>query len=122
MKMAISVISPDEGMSAVIDPRFGRARHFLLVDIDKREVVKKVENIDAFNMGHGAGIKTASKMVELGVDAVGSGFVGPKAFSVLSAAGIKVYSGLEGSVSEAIEKIASGEIQPDSAPSSNGHW
>ena len=73
-------------------------------------------------MGHGAGIKTASKMVDLDVDAVGSGFVGPKAFSVLAAAGIKVFSGLEGSVKEAIERISSGEITPDSAPSSNGHW
>ena len=122
MKIAFSVKSHEPTLHAAIDPRFGRARYFFIVDSEKGNITKVLDNSQAYNMTHGAGIKCATAMVDEGVDAVASGFVGPKAFSVLQAAGIKVYSGLEGTVKEALAQITAGKISPDNSPSSDGHW
>lgn len=122
MKIAFSVTTSESGLNAPIDPRFGRARYFLIVNTDDEAVIKTIDNSSVSLMGHGAGIKAAGTMVDEGVEAVASGFVGPKAFSVLKAAGIRVYSGLDGTVKEALDKIKKDAVRPDQGPSTNGHW
>ena len=47
-------------------------------------------------MAQGAGIETAERMSAAGVTVVLSGYVGPKAFEALKAAGIKVCQDLDG--------------------------
>ncbi|OCC15190.1 Dinitrogenase iron-molybdenum cofactor biosynthesis protein [Dissulfuribacter thermophilus] len=121
MKAAVSITDPEKSLDSQIDPRFGRAANFLLVDLEKGEALKVISNSQAMNLGHGAGIQAATLIVEEGADAVVSGYVGPKAFSVLNAAGIKVYSGAEGTVKEVINLLKEGKLTPGEAPSSNGH-
>jgi len=119
--MRIAVASTGKTMKDSVDPRFGRAHYILIVDPDARTIEHVIDNQSSANMAHGAGIQVAANVVEAGVGAVLSGFVGPKAFMVLSAAGLKVYSGLDGTVEEAVEKFVNNAISPDSGPSSNGH-
>ena len=68
-------------------------------------------------MAQGAGIETAERMAGAGVEAVLSGYVGPKAFEALQAAGIKVCQDLDGmTVREAVEKFKKGDAPFADAP------
>ena len=68
-------------------------------------------------MAQGAGIQTAERVAGAGVDAVLSGYVGPKAFEALQAAGIKVCQDLDGlTVREAVERFKSGGAPFADAP------
>jgi predicted Fe-Mo cluster-binding NifX family protein len=52
-----------------------------------------------------------------------TGYVGPKAFQALSAAGIAVIQNLENlTVRQAVERFNSGEVSPASQPNKHGHW
>ncbi len=119
MKVALS--TRGKTLDDAVEPRFGRSPRFLVFDTDKQEVMGVYENGEAANMAHGAGIQTATRVSRLGVDAGITGIVGPKAFSVLSAAGIKVFSCQEGTMREAIDRLASGALEPDSAPGGGVH-
>lgn len=106
MKVAISVQGSD--MSAAIDPRFGRARGFLIVDSDSGEFeYLDNPNIDAAG---GAGIQTSQMVVDRGAEAVLTGNVGPNAYKVLDAAGIRVYTGASGTAAEALADFKSGKL------------
>ena len=66
---------------AHFDLRFGRAGWFCLID-DESGDPTFIEN-DQVEATGGAGVKTAEKMVELGVQKVISGHFGPKAKDLL---------------------------------------
>ena len=66
---------------AHFDLRFGRAGWFCLID-DESGDPTFIEN-DQVDATGGAGVKTAEKMVELGVQKVISGHFGPKAKDLL---------------------------------------
>lgn len=87
MKVAISPSgsTPD----ALIHRLFGRAEWFLVFEEGDAEV-KAFRNRYA-ETETGAGIGCAQDLVREGVEEVISGQVGPKAYEVLSRAGVKVY-------------------------------
>jgi len=58
----------------------------------------------------GAGIQAAQTVVNKGVDVLISGNIGPNAFQVLSAAGVKVVTGAYGTVKEAVEMYKNGKL------------
>ena len=118
MKIAISSVGTE--FDSEIDPRFGRCQYFLVVDTETMEF-NSHSNKDAAAMG-GAGIQAAQLMAELGVKAVLTGNVGPNAFGTLNAAGIKVLTGIEGSVRNAMEKYNEGELNEAGSPTVGGHF
>ncbi|MBU4337879.1 MAG: NifB/NifX family molybdenum-iron cluster-binding protein [Actinobacteria bacterium] len=106
MKIAISVTGND--LSAEIDPRFGRARGFLFVDDDAEGFEYAANpNIDASG---GAGIQTSQMVVDRGTEAVITGNVGPNAYRVLEAAGVKVFTGASGKADEVLAEYKSGKL------------
>jgi predicted Fe-Mo cluster-binding NifX family protein len=48
--------------------------------------------------------------------------MGPNAFRTLSAAGIKIFVGAEGTVAEALEKFKAGQFQESKDADVEGHW
>ena len=50
-RVAITVESKN-GLQSSLDPRFGRARAFLIVDPDSREIIAELDN-DSENIAHG---------------------------------------------------------------------
>ena len=118
MKIAISSTGYD--LDAEVDPRFGRCQHFIIVDPDNMEF-ETVDNGGA-QAGGGAGIATAQMITGKGVEAVLTGNCGPNAFQVLSAAGIKVATGVSGKVQDAIDNYKAGILQPTSQPNVPGHF
>ena len=95
--MRIVVTSQGEGLDSPADPRFGRARYLVLVDTETGEC-SSVDNEINLNAPQGAGIQTGKRVVELKAQAVITGHTGPKAFSVLDAGGVAIYTGASGTV------------------------
>ncbi len=119
MKIAIPAAGND--VNGSLDPRFGRARYFLVADTETG-AVEAHDNTQNLNAAQGAGIQAAQNVVNLGVAAVISGNVGPKAFQVLNAAGVKVYLCERATVSEAIRRFKAGELKEVDAANVAGHW
>ena len=107
MRVAISTSGLD--LDAALDPRFGRTRHLVVCATDT-EVVAHHENPTAVNAEHGAGIRTAEFVASLGVQAIISGAVGPKAMQVLRAAGIKAYVSTASTARAALDELRSGKL------------
>jgi predicted Fe-Mo cluster-binding NifX family protein len=119
MRIAVSCQGPD--LASVVDPRFGRAAHFIVYDTDS-ESCYTVNNSDNAGAAQGAGIQAAQVLAQRSVDVVVSGNMGPKAFEALRAAGIQMIAWDKGTVSEAIELVRNGQLQPLDSANARGHW
>jgi predicted Fe-Mo cluster-binding NifX family protein len=118
MKICVSAFSGS--LDAEVDSRFGRCAYFVIVDSETMEF-NAISNSSS-SAAHGAGIQAAQTVANLGVKVVITGNVGPNAFSVLSAAGIKIVTGVSGSVREAVEKYKKGQLKEIGNPTVGGHF
>ena len=119
--MKLAVTCQGQGLDDAVDPRFGRARCFLMVDSDTGEV-EVVDNEQQLNAPQGAGIQSAECVARHDAQAVLTGHCGPKAFRALQAVNIDVYVGISGSVGEAVEQFKSGKLSPSASADVEGHW
>jgi predicted Fe-Mo cluster-binding NifX family protein len=119
MKMAITATGKE--LASPMDARFGRAKFFVVVDTDTNELAA-YDNAQNLNVAQGAGIQAAETVARLGVEAVVTGNVGPKAFRVLNAAGIKIHLSGGCTVADAIRRFKAGELQAASTANVDGHW
>jgi len=119
MKIAVTSTAPD--FDAPMDPRFGRAACFLVVDTETM-AWSVVENSQNLNAAQGAGIQAGKTIVETGCTAIITGNCGPKAFHVLTGAGIKIVTGAKGTARQAVEQFKAGELQVSSDANVEGHW
>lgn len=117
--MKIAVSATGTGLDAQIDPRFGRCQHFVIIDPETMEI-DSTQNDNMMASG-GAGIATAQMIAGKGVEAVLTGNCGPNAFNVLNAAGIKVVTGVTGTVTNAIEDYKAGKYAASSQASVRPH-
>ncbi len=119
--MKIAVSTSGEDLGAAVDTRFGRAPRFLIYETETGAFSLK-ENKQNLNAAQGAGIQSATCVAEEEVDAVITGNCGPKAYAVLDAASIKVYTCSGATVSEAVEQLRKGELKPAEEANVEGHW
>lgn len=119
--MKIAITATENTLSSKIDPRFGRAAYFIIVDLESGDY-RAVENRQNLNLPQGAGIQAAQTIVEQQAKALITGNCGPKAFRVLKTAGIQVFTNAQGTVDEALKMYKKGSLK--SAPEANveGHW
>jgi len=118
--MKICVSASSDSLDATVDSRFGRCPYFVIVDSETMEF-SAISN-DSTNAAHGAGIQAAQTVVNMGAKVVITGNVGPNAFNVLSATGIKIVTGASGSVKEAVEKYKSGQLKETGNPTVGDHF
>ncbi len=118
MKIAISATGPS--LDSQVDARFGRCACFLIVD-PKTGEFEAVENPN-IGLGGGAGIQSAQLIAERGVQFVLTGNCGPNAFKVFEAAGIRVVTGVNGPVRQAVEQFNSGAFSSTTGPSVENHF
>jgi len=110
-KIVAITIEDKGGLNTKMDPRFGRAPYFLVVDFDTNKVIGQYENIYS-DSAHGAGTGAAAAMSSNGVHAVISGRFGPKAHSALGQLDIEMLIAPEGiTASEALNKMAAGDLK-----------
>lgn len=112
----IAVSSQGPTLDDLVDSRFGRACGFVVVDPEGNEPIY-LENGAACAMGQGAGIAAAELVANAGATIVLTGYVGPKAFTALKAAGISVGQDLqELTVGQAIKRYQDGQVEVAQAP------
>ena len=119
--MKIIVTSSGKGIGAEMDARFGRAKFFIVVDMETGET-ETVDNSINMNALQGAGIQAAETASKLGAECIITGNLGPKASQALNAAGIKTFQCSGGTVEEAIQKFKNNELTPLDMPNVGGHW
>lgn len=119
--MRIAVTSDGETLESQVDPRFGRASVFLIVDTETMafEAVKNNQNL---NLPQGAGIQAAQNVIQHNPDVVLTGNCGPKAFKVLRAGGVEVAVGVQGKVLDAVKAYGEGKYEPIAEANVEGHW
>jgi len=120
--MRLLITSEGKDLNANVDPRFGRAAYFLVVDVEKNEVIEVVDNGAGREAAQGAGVQAAQTAARLEVEALVTGHCGPKAFSAMSAAGVKVFTGASGSVRHALEQYRKNELIEARSADVRGHW
>ncbi len=119
--MKIAVSAQGKQITDMVDPRFGRAPCFIIfdTDTDQYEVVDNARNAMA---GQGAGVQAAQNVADHRPDIVVSGNLGPKAFQVLSSAGIKIALWDKGNVADAIDLVRSNKLEFSKSANVAGHW
>jgi len=117
----IAFTTSGETLDAPIDSRFGRAPKFLIYDTetDTSEVVDNSRNLNA---AQGAGIQSAEVVSRLGADCLVTGHCGPKAFSALTAAGIRIYTTDAATMREALARLQAGNLSGAGSADVEGHW
>ena len=119
MKIAIS--SSGKTLDSAVDPRFGRAEYFIIVDPETMDF-EVVENSQNLNLPQGAGIQAGKTIADNNVEALITGHCGPKAFKVLQAAGIKIMTGASGKIADAVTQYKNGELDTATQADVEGHW
>lgn len=112
--MKICITSEGTTLDSKIDPRFGRCRYFIIFDTDTM-AFQAIDNASIQASG-GAGIQSGQLMASHQVKAVLTGNVGPNAFLTLQSAGIEIFTGVTGTVREALEKFKEGALKKTQAP------
>ena len=119
--MKIAITAQENTLTSLVDPRFGRARYFIVADTETGEW-QAVDNTQNLNAAQGAGVQAGANVAELGVEAVLTGHCGPRAFQTLAAAGVKICNNVDGTVEQAIERFKAGDLPFTDAADVAQHW
>jgi len=118
--MKVAVTSTGATVDSQVDPRFGRAGWFMVVDTETMDS-QAIENENVAAAG-GAGIGSAKLIIDAGAEAVLTGNCGPNAERTLAAAGVKLYTGVTSTVQEAVEAFKSGKLVEAKGPNVQSHF
>jgi predicted Fe-Mo cluster-binding NifX family protein len=118
--MKIAITSTGQTLDSQVDPRFGRAAFFIIVDTETTDF-SVIEN-ESVSAAGGAGISSAKAVIDAGAEAVLTGNCGPNAERTLTAAGVKLYTGVTGTVAEAVKLFKSGKLAKTSGPNVESHF
>ncbi len=102
MKLALPF---DQGR---VNQHFGRSREFAIVEVENGVIVSK-KNVSADGLAHNheglAGLLKAE-----GVEVVITGGIGARALKALEDSGLKVLTGVDDGIDEAVNKFTRGEL------------
>jgi len=101
--MKIAVTATGGSLAAEVDPRFGRCAYFIIVDSETMKFT--AFSNPATQTAGGAGPAAAREIHKHGVKVLLTGDVGVNAQRALDAAGIKVVTGVTGTVKEAVQRF-----------------
>ncbi|WBW96926.1 NifB/NifX family molybdenum-iron cluster-binding protein [Oceanirhabdus sp. W0125-5] len=113
MKIAIS--SMGNSREEIMDMRFGRCGYFIIHDTDTGESYSI--NNNGLDASGGAGITAAQQVINEKVESIITGNLGPNAFKIINAAGIKAYKGCKNSkVEEMVKAYIRNELDEINTP------
>lgn len=111
--MLIAITAQGNSLQSEIDPRFGRAAYYMIINTETDEVTGH-NNSDGINASNGAGTGAAQTLSEYGVEALYTGKVGPKAADVLNQANIPYFENISGTVQTVLDQIKGGGVPTNS--------
>lgn len=117
--MKVAVTAAVAALDAMVDPRFGRCAHFVVVETDDL-AFEVIENATQ-SLDGGVGIQASQLLANRGIEAVLTGSCGPNARQTLDVVGIQVVVGCSGTVSEVVERFKSDQLRADPPPNAAGH-
>lgn len=119
--MKVVITAGGENLDSGVDRSFGRAKWFILTDLDGYHV-EALENSQNVNAAQGAGIQAAQHIANKSVDVLLTGNVGPNAFRALEAASIQVFQFGKDiqTVRDALTAWKEGRLQQLQAPTAKG--
>lgn len=121
-KRVAMTVESKNGLQSLLDPRFGRARAFLIIDQESRDIIAELDNESA-DLAHGAGTGSAATMSAHDVSVVISGRFGPKADQALSQLGIEMrVAPSDITADQVLDMLAAGTLQhpPNGGPTGTG--
>lgn len=98
MRLAIS--AQEKYLHAALDPRFGRCFYFFVIDL-KTNNMEAISNPGRDMLG-GAGVHAAQSLVNIGINKLVTGKIGPNAMHILKKNNITVYHTTAKSIAEAL--------------------
>ena len=107
--MLIAITALENSLQSEIDPRFGRAAYYMIVNTETDEITVH-NNSDGINASNGAGTGAVQTLSEYGVEALYTGRVGPKAAEVLNQAKIPYYENITGTVQSVLDQLKGGKV------------
>ena len=108
--MKICISATGNNLDAFLDPRFGRAVYFLIVD-DKGKLIKAIKNTGTQAM-RGAGSSAAQIVVNEKVEIMITGNIGPNAFTALNLSGTNIFIASPGmTVRNVFKEYQKGKLQ-----------
>jgi len=118
--MKIAITSTGKTLDSQVDPRFGRAANFIIVETQTMDFTV-LENESVAAAG-GAGISAAKAVIDADAEAVLTGNCGPNAQRTLSTAGVKLYTGATGTVKETADLFKNGKLTEAAGPNVEPHF
>jgi len=115
--MRIAVSAQGRTLDSQVDPRFGRAAAFVLVDTQTM-AFDVIENSPGAG---GAGINAAKTVIDAGAEVALTGNCGPNAERTLRAAGVRLFTGVSGTVAEAVGHLKAGRLIEAQGPNVQPH-
>jgi len=119
--MIIAVTAKSHDSKSEVDPRFGRAQCFHLIE-KETGYLTVIDNKENQDLMQGAGIQAAELLANKNVDVLLTGHCGPKAFHTLKAAGVNIIIGVEGKVQAVVEKFIQEQYRFTDSPDVQSHW
>jgi predicted Fe-Mo cluster-binding NifX family protein len=119
--MKILVVSGKGGLDDVVSPVFGRCESYTIITAEDGKIKdSKVVKNESSCASFGAGVSTSQFVLDLEPDVVIAVKIGPKAFSLLEQAGMKVVLA-EGNIREAVEAYLKGELEESKKANCGAH-
>ncbi len=107
--MKIGIPSNGNDLSQAFATVFGRCSYFVIIDSNDQKIVTVIPNV-AQNAAGGAGIQAAQSLVNQQVEIVIAPRMGPNAWNVLQGAGLKIFTGINGTLKQNIEAFLGGKL------------
>lgn len=105
----IAICANTDSASALVDGRFGRCAYFMLWD-EEQQSFGAIRN-SGLDSNQGAGTGASQELLQRGVGHLICNRIGPKAFTVMQKAGVKIYAASEGLTLEiALKQYKNGEL------------
>ena len=120
--MKVAVTAQGTRLDSMLDPRFGRAKCFIVVDTETgrfeggRQQCQPGCRAGSGHTGRPEGRRVRGRRADY------REHVGPKAFTTLKAGRVQIYTGAAGTVAEAIEQCKAGNLTVLKSADENGHW
>jgi predicted Fe-Mo cluster-binding NifX family protein len=119
MTIAISANGPT--MESDLDPRFGRAQYYIIINEDTGEPITTINNSENVNTAGGAGTSAAQIMAKHNVTNVISGNFGPNASIGLKALNIKMLQSPTKKIKDIFVDFREGNLKEISDATVKGH-
>ena len=118
--MRIAIASTGRTLDSEVDRRFGRAAYFVIIDTETMDF--STFRNDRIAAEEEAGVGAAKAVAGAGVQSVLTGNCGANAERILRNVGVRLYSGVKGTVLEATELFQSGKLIEVRGPSVPSHF